>query len=224
MTKKSDASLVRLLKGVEKFGKEVYPHEEDLFRKLANAQSPHTLFITCGDSRVDPNLITQSSPGELFIIRNVGNIVPQVDVKDPNITAALHYAVEVMKVKNIIICGHSNCGAMKALEQFDETGKWPASDLADWLKYAEAALEKVKKTSFEKSEHVCCNLTEANVRLQISHLKTYSFIQEAKKKRNINIKGWYYNIGTGTVSVVQDSDTPPLLASEELALLKKRRN
>ncbi|QCE33627.1 carbonic anhydrase [Acetobacteraceae bacterium] len=223
MTKKSDASLKTLLEGAEKFGKEVYPQEEDLFRKLANAQSPHTLFITCGDSRVVPNLITQSSAGDLFIIRNVGNIVPPSSAKDPSIRAALHYAVEVMKVKNIVVCGHSNCGAMKALEQFDKTGEWPADDLEDWLKYAQPALEKVKKTTFDPSVDVCCTLTEANVRLQIKNLKTYTFIQEAKKKRHINIRGWYYNIGTGKISVVQDGDTAPHDTSEELKRLSKHK-
>src|SRR4030066_522787 len=112
----------KLYKGIHKFQESYFKKEENFFKRLSKGQKPEVLFITCADSRVDPNLVTQSKPGELFIVRNVGNIIPPHDaIKDKNsVAAAIEFAVMVLKIKDIIVCGHSNCGAMEALYRAEQ--------------------------------------------------------------------------------------------------------
>src|SRR4030065_2910317 len=127
----------KLYKGIHKFQESYFKKEENFFKRLSKGQKPEVLFITCADSRIDPNLVTQSNPGELFIIRNVGNIIPPYDaIKDKNsVAAAIEFAVLLLEVMDIIVCGHSNCGAMQALDKDDrEFGNMP--HLKDWLKIA----------------------------------------------------------------------------------------
>ena len=129
----------RLYKGIWNFQKSYFRNEEDFFRRLSEGQSPEVLFITCADSRVDPNLVTQSRPGELFIVRNVGNIIPPYDaIKDKNsVAAAIEFAVLDLRVKDIIICGHSDCGAMQALYR-DEKEFNNMPHLREWLQLADS--------------------------------------------------------------------------------------
>ena len=117
----------RLIQGFEQFRKEVFPSQRALFRKLAEGQSPSTMFITCADSRVVPSLILQSEPGDIFISRAVGNIVPPFGETPGGITSTLEYAVEVLKVRHVIICGHSDCGALKAVLEKKNLSRLPES-------------------------------------------------------------------------------------------------
>src|SRR5262245_63899158 len=123
----------RLLEGVRRFRHEVYPPRRDAYQEAARIpQSPHTLFITCADSRIDPELITQSGPGEIFVTRNVGNLVPAYGEMLGGVSAVIEYAVAALRVSQVVICGHTDCGAMKALMQPEESAKYPSVNA--WLR------------------------------------------------------------------------------------------
>jgi carbonic anhydrase len=145
----------KILNGVRHFHDNVFPQQRELFENLARRQKPRALFITCSDSRVHPNLITQTDPGDLFILRNPGNIVPPFHAGNDSEAATIEYAAEVLKVEDIIICGHSNCGAMQALFNRESLSNLPA--VAAWLNHAEATrrivLSDETKTSADDRWH-----------------------------------------------------------------------
>ena len=124
-----------LLRGVHQFHSQVFQRERDFFDKLAAGQSPSALFVTCSDSRVDPNLITQSGPGELFVLRNAGNLVPPYGASNGGESATIEYAVAALGVRDIVVCGHSHCGAIKELLNPASTAELPL--VTAWLKHAE---------------------------------------------------------------------------------------
>lgn len=185
------AGLDKLLYGVEQFrSKSGYL---PLFRALADQQSPHTLFITCSDSRIDPNLITSTEPGELFIVRNVGNIVPPFGTDDlPAEGAAVEFALGVLGVKEIVVCGHSGCGAMKALISdnfFSEENRLKFPSLVNWLKGGKALKAQLPQDATP------AQAARFNALLQTESQRTYPMIQDKLKKRELRISAWYYNIG-----------------------------
>ncbi|MBI5642203.1 MAG: carbonic anhydrase [Deltaproteobacteria bacterium] len=191
----------KLYKGVLRFQELFFKKEEDFFKRLSKHQDPEVLFITCADSRVDPALVTQSKPGELFILRNVGNIIPPYDaLKDKNSTAAaIEYAVLVLKVTDIIVCGHSNCGAIKSLFK-DERELDATAHLRDWLKLAMPVKETVCKTFPGSAQDVIQTYTEKeNVLDQIENIESYPFVEQALKDGSLFLHGWYYDIGTGNM-------------------------
>ncbi len=191
----------KLYKGVHKFQKSYFKKEEDFFNRLSESQMPEVLFITCSDSRVDPNLVTQSKPGELFIVRNVGNIIPPYNaIKDKNsVAAAIEFAAMELKVKDIIVCGHSNCGAMKALYKKDEDfASMP--HLGDWLKIAMPVKEVINAFYPGLKGEPCHRITEEeNILMQLGNIQTYPFVEELLKKGEVHLHGWYYDIGTGDI-------------------------
>lgn len=197
-----------LVAGLIKFRKQDYEEHKNLFCRLKRRQEPHTLFIACSDSRVVPELITKSLPGELFVVRNIANIVPQYhqvlnqEAPTSATTACIEYAVNVLKVKQIIICGHSNCGGCasiylpdKVLDEIPATKKW--LELAQNVK--NRVLEELGDTDEDMKKEW---LTEQiNIVEQIKHLLTYPFIIEKYNKREIDIIGMYYTIETGEVFI-----------------------
>ncbi len=186
-----------LFKGVKKFCSSDYSKNKKLFEELKQSQSPHTLFICCSDSRVLPDLITKSLPGELFIVRNIANLVPYWRESDEYLatTSAIEYAVLALEVENIVVCGHSNCGGCRALMNPGSTGKM--THVAKWMELSAGARERVKSKS---GEHCREDLIEKeNVLLQIEHLMTYPFVSERSKAGKLNVYGWYYDIGAGAV-------------------------
>jgi len=191
----------KLYKGIHTFGEAYFKKEEDFFRRLSEGQEPEVLFITCSDSRVDPNLVTQSRPGELFIVRNVGNIVPPYEaIKDKNsVAAAIEFAVISLKVKDIIICGHSNCGAMKAL-LLDEKEFTQMPHLREWLELAMPVRQIVEKfypqASIESCEEI---LEEENILMQLRNIQTYPFVIQALEAGSLHLHGWFYDIRTGNI-------------------------
>jgi len=193
----------RLYKGILKFQESYYKKERKFFRRLSNRQDPDVLFITCADSRVYPTLVTQSKPGELFIVRNVGNIVPPYgSIQDKNsVAAALEFAVLKLKVTDIIVCGHSNCGAMQALAG-DEHNLSTMPHLRDWLHVASPVKDAVDRYYAESSgksrERV---LEEVNVLIQLKNIQTYPFVAEALEKGQLFLHGWYYEIVSGKVYI-----------------------
>lgn len=191
----------KLYRGFHTFRESYFKRERDLFRRLSGHQSPKVLFITCADSRVDPNLVTQSRPGELFIVRNVGNIVPPYDaIKDKNsVAAAIEFAVLGLKVSDIIVCGHSNCGAMQAL-YYNEKDYEHMPHLREWLKLAFPVKLIVTKfypdktSSHESRQRIT---EEENILLQLNNIQTYPFVAQALHDGILHLHGWYYDIGSG---------------------------
>lgn len=200
-----------LLEGLIKFRTQDYEEHKDLFRRLKRHQEPHTLFITCSDSRVDPLLITKSLPGDLFVVRNIANIIPKYKEAHESVVttsatkAAIEYAVKVLKVKNIIICGHSNCGGCSAiylpdavLDEIPATKKW--LELAEDVKTR--VTEEMKANGKTKDLEYREWLTEQmNIVEQIKHLLTYPYIVERFNKKELEIIGMYYIIETGEVFI-----------------------
>ncbi|UMM64574.1 carbonic anhydrase [Aristophania vespae] len=218
-------SLIEVLEGVCKFEDEVYPQNKDLFQSLAYDQSPPVLFITCADSRISPGMITQTEPGELFIIRNVGNIVPAYGEMVGGVSSAIEYALGILKVKNIIICGHSNCGAMHALLDLNSEKLNTMPTVRRWLMSAEAARAQFSDLRAEDAgPKDVQSLTEANILLQLTHLKTHPAVAKALSRNEVSIEGWYYDIKNGKISVI-DEDTGKFIPSKEmLKILKTRKN
>ncbi|MHB1680300.1 MAG: carbonic anhydrase [bacterium] len=190
-----------LFDGVFKFKNEDYEKYKNLFTKLEDRQNPHTLFIGCSDSRVVPNLITKTLPGELFMIRNIANMVPPYRETQEYVstTSAVEFAVEVLNVKNIVVCGHSNCGGCAALYKSKEELK-NVPHVRKWLELANPVKEYVLK-NIDAGEYIKKEMmTEKfNVIHQMNNLFTYPFINEKYLNKEINIYGWYYMIGTGEV-------------------------
>jgi carbonic anhydrase len=191
----------RLYKGILNFQRSYFKEEEEFFRRLSEGQSPEVMFVTCADSRIDPNLVTQSRPGELFIVRNVGNIIPPYgSIKDKNsVAAAIEMAVLDLKVKDIIICGHSNCGAMQSLYR-DEKEVQSMPHLKEWLQMADSVKELVLRHYAEANVEIRQRVTEEeNVLLQLHNIQTYPFVRQALDQGILHIHGWYYNIATGSI-------------------------
>jgi carbonic anhydrase len=190
----------KLVRGVHQFQANYFAGHRSLFQQLATAgQQPETLFITCSDSRVVPNLITSAAPGELFILRNIGNVVPPFDPANAGATmAALEYAVCVLKVANIIVCGHTQCGAMTALLDPEALRELPY--VSRWLRHT-ARLRDLIATRYTHLEGDA-RLTaaaEENVLVQLEHLRGYPFIARALEERRLQMNGWVFKIATGQV-------------------------
>ncbi|MGH7990900.1 MAG: carbonic anhydrase [Limisphaerales bacterium] len=190
----------RLIEGVHKFQKDQFGNYRKLFRKLSQqGQNPHTLFITCSDSRVLAELITQSKPGDLFVVKNIGNIVPPASAQgDTNSTAAaIEFAVENLRVSDIVICGHSQCGAISAM-----LGENPVGDstphLRDWLKLASPVLETLK-TNYAHLKNFAERATaaaEENVLFALENLHSYHCVQERLMDGSLRLHGWFFKIAT----------------------------
>lgn len=189
----------KLIKGIVEFKKNDFEAHKDLFKDLGRIQKPHTLFIGCSDSRLVPNLITKTLPGELFMIRNIANIVPIYRQAEEYLatTSAIEYATLVLGVENIIICGHSNCGGCAAL-YFDDDIMKKIPHTKKWLELAQNVKSQVLKQIPDENEYAKEWLTEQmNVVEQMKHLLTYPFIAEKYLEGKLNISGWYYIIETG---------------------------
>ncbi|MGO4699937.1 carbonic anhydrase [Dyella sp. 2RAB6] len=183
----------RLLEGFEHFRRTVFPEQRELFKKLATGQSPHTLFITCADSRVMPEMIFSALPGEIFVYRNIGNIVPPYAQHVSGVVAAIEYAVKVLQVKHIVICGHSDCGAMKGLLAPAKVAHMPS--VAAWLKHADVARYVVAENSPHlQGEEALRRVTEENVVGQLEHLRTLPAVAAAMANGSVSIHGWLYDI------------------------------
>ena len=187
----------KILKGLKKFQQEIYPLHQERFKQLATSQSPEVLFITCSDSRIDPNLITQTVPGELFICRNAGNIVPPHSNETGGMTASIEYAVSVLNVKHIVICGHSNCGAMKAAMKPESVESLPHVKV--WIDHARAAKESVEHQKGCMHESHLPDMTKQNIILQLQHLKTHPAVFSRLSNGELQLHGWIYDIETGDI-------------------------
>lgn len=189
-----------LFDGVKDFNTGDFIEHQKLFETIGRVQHPHTLFIGCSDSRVVPNLITKTLPGELFVIRNIANIVPMYRESEEflSTTSAIEYAVKILKVTNIIVCGHSNCGGCNAL-YMDDALAHEIPHTSRWLELSKNVKEKVIRLKIEdplKREWVTEQL---NIVQQMNHLLTFPYIADKFKNEELSIMGWYYIIPTGEV-------------------------
>ena len=188
----------RIADGVRKFQTEVFPQQRAMFESVRKAQHPLALFITCADSRILPNLITQSVPGEIFTDRNPGNMVPPYSDFVGGVTAGVEYANLVLKVPVIIICGHTDCGVMKALLHPETAAGLPG--MQQWMRHGNESRHTVLREFAGRSEEEMLNrLAEANVLEQIAHLKTHPNVTSRLAANEVMIRGWVYDIGSGSV-------------------------
>ena len=194
----------KIAAGVVKFQQEAFEARRDLFERLAEGQSPEALFITCSDSRIDPNLLTQTQPGELFLCRNAGNIVPPHTNHTGAMTASIEFAVGALKVPHIIVCGHSECGAMTGAMNPEGLENFP--HVREWLSYARGAvlISQRKGAGLTEKERLDLLIKE-NVLLQIAHLKTHPYVAAMLSAGETKIHGWVYDIRTGEVLVYDDA-------------------
>lgn len=189
----------KLIKGLRDFKTNYFSTHLELFEQLAHGQKPRVLFITCSDSRIDPNLITQTEVGELFVIRNAGNIIPPFGAANGGEGAAVEYAVHALGIEQIVVCGHSHCGAMKGLLQLNKLQE-DMPLVYDWLKHAEATRRLVKENygHYQGEELLEVTIAE-NVLTQIENLRTYPIIHSKLYQDKLKIYGWVYHLETGEV-------------------------
>ncbi len=192
----------RLLDGYRRFHNEVFPQQREHFHLLSESQSPDTLFLTCADSRVVPNLILQTEPGDLFICRNIGNVVPPAGELTGGVSATIEYAVQALKVKHIIICGHSDCGAIKASLNKRSVAHLPAA--GRWLRFIESARQYLPPGS-DPSDPELVELIHANVLAQVENLKTHPAVIAALAEKRLQLHGWFYDILSGTIEAADPS-------------------
>jgi len=219
-TDEVESARQKLLRGIESFRADVFPQRKAAYERVVReGQNPHTLFITCADSRIEPAAITQSSPGDIFVSRNIGNLVPAYGEMLGGISAVIEYAVAALEVKQVVICGHSDCGAMKGLLEPERVAKLPT--VRSWLRNAEAALRVTEALQEAAGEPIHLeHLIEQNVLLQLSHLRTHPSIAGALAQGKLGISGWVYDIAHGTVCIYNEAtgrfesaSTPALSAS-----------
>lgn len=195
----------QLLEGVAKFTNSVFPEKRDQFARLATGQHPHTLFITCADSRIVPEMITQSAPGDMFVCRNIGNIVPAYGEMMGGVSAIVEYAVVALGVSHIVVCGHSDCGAMKGLLRADNPILKQMPTVSSWLRNAEAARSVVEAVhpDLDGTPKVQA-LIEQNIRLQMQHLLTHPAVAARAASGGLKLHGWVYDIESGGVTTLDE--------------------
>lgn len=188
-----------IIDGVLRFQREVYPNKEALYHQLALSQSPSAMFIGCADSRIVPEILTDQGPGELFVVRNAGNIVPPSSTEPGGVTASIEYAVALLGIHDIVICGHSGCGAMTAvLRGPEQLERLPA--VARWLHYADAARDHVAERHADDSDEARLDsLIHENVLTQLDNLLTHPSVIDAIERKTLRLHGWVYDIGSGRV-------------------------
>lgn len=201
---KGQHAVRQLVERYARFRQEVFPQHRDLFENLAESQSPSVLFITCADSRIVPDLILQSGPGDLFVCRNAGNIIPPYGEMTGGVSATIEYAVDVLQVRAIVVCGHSDCGAMKALLTPEKVANLPT--VAAWLRHAESARRIVTEHYADRPEaEIVDALVEENVVAQIEHLETHPYVISRVRRGELDIYGWVYRIRTGEIVTLDAS-------------------
>ncbi len=206
----------KLVKGIHHFQDQIFSSKREMFERLHHGQQPDALFITCADSRINPNLITHTEPGELFILRNAGNIVPPHGAGTCGEAATIEYAVAVLGVRDIIVCGHSQCGAMHALLAPEKVADLPS--VSGWLSHAEATRNILKENYAHLDDEAKANVAiQENVLVQLENLKTLPSVASALARGAINLHGWVYKIQTGEVFAFdpEKGQFTPILQEDE---------
>ena len=186
-----------IIDGFLKFQRNAFPERAGLFKGLANQQSPRALFISCSDSRLVPELVTQREPGDLFVIRNAGNIVPSYGPEPGGVSASVEYAVAALKVSDIVICGHSDCGAMTAIATCKCLDHMPA--VAGWLRYANSG-RVVNEARQHVDQHAkVASMVRENVIAQLANIQTHPSVRLALEEQRVTLHGWVYDIESGCI-------------------------
>jgi carbonic anhydrase len=189
-----------IIDGFLKFRREAFPQRSGLYKQLATSQHPSTLFISCSDSRLVPELVTQQEPGDMFVIRNAGNIVPSYGPEPGGVSATIEYAVAALGVADIVICGHSDCGAMTAIASCKCLDHMPA--VANWLRYADSA-KIVNEAREHRSPHDKVDaMVRENVIAQLANLKTHPSVRLALERGQLALHGWVYDIESGAIDAL----------------------
>lgn len=196
-------TVTRIMQGVLDFHDRVFDSKRELFEKLQAGQRPLALFITCADARINPNLLTQTEPGELFVLRNAGNLVPPFGPSTGGEGATIEYAIKRLMVRDVIVCGHSHCGAMQALFTPGALDELP--QVAAWLKHASPCVEllQVRAASLPAAE-MARLVAEQNALLQLDHLRTYPLVQKAIAEGRLRLHAWVYEFERGEVAAYDD--------------------
>jgi len=216
----------KLIKGIVDFRKKLTTENRNLFANLALEHKPDALFIACSDSRVVPNLFVSTNPGDLFVLRNIGNLIPPASSTFPDFStaAAIEFSIFSLNISDIIVCGHSECGAMEALAQGIDTLSCP--HLKSWLKYGEESLNRVRQGFIinpSLSEHN--QISQVNVLQQMQHIKSYFFIRDLVAKKQLRIHGWWFDIAKADVYCYEKNLNQFILIDEkEAKLILKRLN
>lgn len=197
-----------LVQGISAFQGQVFPDQEAMYRRLVrDGQQPQALFIACADSRVSPEHITQAGPGELFVCRNAGNIVPAFTEVNGGVSSAIEYAVVALGVRDIVICGHSDCGAMKGLINPKALESMPS--VAAWLGHSHAARQIVCEAypaDMDPKTHARALALE-NVVIQLNHLRTHPSVAAGLAKGDLRLHGWFFEIESGEVLAYDGTQT-----------------
>ena len=201
-----------IIDGFLKFQRDVFPARKELFRKLATSQTPRTLFISCSDSRMVPELVTQREPGDLFVIRNAGNIVPSFGPEPGGVSATVEYAVAALGVTDVVICGHSDCGAMTAVATCKCLDHMPA--VANWLRYADSAKLVNESRDHASERERIDSMVRENVIAQLNNLKTHPSVSLALAQGRLKLHGWVYDIESGSIDAL-DSTTRQFVSLAE---------
>src|SRR5579859_8033464 len=186
-----------LIAGFRKFREEAFPAREGLFQQLAHSQTPGTLFVTCSDSRVVPELLTQREPGDMFVVRNAGNIVPSYGPEPGGVSASVEYAVAALRVTDVVICGHSDCGAMTAIATCQCMDAMPA--VGHWLRYADSARVVNEARTHRSDRERIDSMVRENVVAQLANLKTHPAVRLALEEGRLALHGWVYDIESGCI-------------------------
>ncbi|MFP7607486.1 carbonic anhydrase [Serratia quinivorans] len=193
-----------VIEGFLKFQREAFVERTALFQRLATQQSPRTLFISCSDSRLVPELITQREPGDLFVIRNAGNIVPSFGPEPGGVSASVEYAVSALGVEDIVICGHSDCGAMTAIATCQCLQHMPT--VANWLRYADSAKVVNQAYQHTSENEKVSSMVRENVIAQLNNIKTHPSVALALEQGRLKLHGWVYDIASGGIEAL-DGET-----------------
>ena len=198
----SDQSVLEKLKaGARQFQVEVHAKKAEHYqRAAATPQAPHTLIISCADSRVDVEAITSSGPGEVFVTRNIGNMVPPYGLTPGGVTAVIEYAVAALKVQHVVICGHSDCGAMTAIASCKCLDHMPA--VASWLRYADSAKIVNEARKHRSTRDKVESMVRENVIAQLANLKTHPSVRLALEQGRLTLHGWVYDIESGSIDTL----------------------
>ena len=194
----------RLIPGIRAFRENVFPSRREQFEGLASGQQPPTLFITCSDSRIVPEMLTQTEPGELFVLRNAGNMVPPGTAALSGEAATIEYAIQVLKVEDVIVCGHSHCGAISGLLRPELLEGLPAVE--HWLGHAERVYREMHDDRLlrDSDDDLLTTAIKANVLVQLDHLRTYPLVAEAEARGDVHLHGCFYRFETGEVTLFDD--------------------
>ncbi|WP_431823799.1 carbonic anhydrase [Burkholderia sp. F1] len=186
-----------IIEGFLQFQRDAFPKRAELFKGLATQQSPRALFISCSDSRLVPELVTQREPGDLFVIRNAGNIVPSYGPEPGGVSASVEYAVAALRVSDIVVCGHSDCGAMTAIATCKCMDHMPA--VGSWLRYADSARVVNEARTHASEHHKVDAMVRENVIAQLANIQTHPSVRLALDEGRVALHGWIYDIESGCI-------------------------